>query len=65
MEPLEILRASTSVAADCLGFDDVGVLEAGRWADFLVFADDPVADISNSKSLEAVYIAGGKLPSKQ
>ena len=64
MEPLEILRSSTSVAADCLGFDDVGVLEAGRWADFLVFAEDPIADIANSKSLEAVYIAGGKLPSK-
>ena len=58
MSPLEVMRASTGVAADCIGLSDVGVLERGRWADFLVFGQDPLADATNSKSLERVYVAG-------
>lgn len=61
MEPLEILRSSTGVAAECLGFGDVGVLEKGRWADFSVFGSDPLADIANSKTLEAVYVSGDRV----
>lgn len=62
LTPEEILLTATSVAASCLGLDDVGTLEPGRWADFLVFEADPLEDIGATRSLERVYIAGNQLP---
>ena len=61
MDPESILMSATGTAAECLGLESVGTLERGRWADFLVFAEDPLAEIGNTKSLEAVYVAGEKL----
>ena len=61
---MQILFSATGGAAGCLGLDDVGTLEAGRWADFVVFADDPLADIRNTRSLESVWIAGNRVPDK-
>ena len=58
LTPGEILASATSVAADCLGLDDVGTLEAGKWADFVVLREDPIADIEATRSIEAVYVAG-------
>ena len=59
MTPEEVLLSATSVASSCLAQDDIGTLEAGNWADFIVFEDDPLADILATRSLESVYIAGG------
>jgi imidazolonepropionase-like amidohydrolase len=58
LTPEQALMSATSVAASCLGADDIGTLEAGKWADFIVFGDDPLADIRATRSLEAVYIGG-------
>jgi imidazolonepropionase-like amidohydrolase len=58
MTPEQLLRSATGVAADCLGVTDVGTLEPGRWADFLVLDADPLADVSAMHTLSAVYIAG-------
>lgn len=62
LTPEQALRSATSEAAGCLGLSDVGILEAGRWADFLVFEGDPLADIDNTKTLEAVYVGGAEIP---
>jgi imidazolonepropionase-like amidohydrolase len=62
LTPREILLSATSVAAKCLGLDDVGTLEAGSWADFVVLAEDPLADIKATRSLRDVYVAGNKVP---
>jgi len=59
MTPEQILRSATGEAADCLGLTDVGTLEPGRWADFLVLDADPLQDVSATKTLSDVYIAGG------
>lgn len=56
--PEQALLSATSVAADCIHRDDVGTLEAGRWADFLVLTEDPLTDIRATRSLDAVYIGG-------
>ncbi|MDA0311558.1 MAG: amidohydrolase family protein [Gemmatimonadetes bacterium] len=56
--PEQALRAATGVAAGCLGLDDVGTLEAGNWADFIVLEADPLKDITNSQTIEQVYVAG-------
>lgn len=58
----EILMSATSVAANCLGLDDVGTLESGKWADFVVLDEDPVEDIAAMRSIDAVYIAGNTVP---
>lgn len=46
LSPLEALRAATSVAALAIKRPGVGMLEAGRAADVLVFDGDPIADIA-------------------
>ena len=57
----EILMSATSVAANCLDLDDVGTLEAGKWADFVVMTENPIADISATRSIETVYVAGNAI----
>jgi imidazolonepropionase-like amidohydrolase len=58
LTPAQVLRASTGVAATCIGRDDVGTLEPGKWADFLVLGQDPLQDIRATRTLERVYVAG-------
>lgn len=43
--PMEAIVAGTSLAAQCLGRDDIGVLEPGRQADLVVVSGDPLNDI--------------------
>ena len=62
MTPEQILRSATIDAAACLGLNDVGTLETGKWADFVVLGADPLEDILNTRTIEAVYIAGNLIP---
>jgi len=64
MTPLDAIRSSTGVAADCIGMGDIGTLEPGKWGDFAVLTDNPAADIRNSHSIESVYIAGNLVPAE-
>jgi imidazolonepropionase-like amidohydrolase len=54
----EILLSATSVAAGCLNLDDLGTLEPGKWADFVVIEQNPLADINAVHSIKGVYVAG-------
>lgn len=65
LTPHEMLMSATSVAASCLALDDVGTLQAGKWADFLVLGEDPLKDIAGLRSIERVYIAGNEVPRNQ
>jgi imidazolonepropionase-like amidohydrolase len=62
LTPTQALSSATSVAASCIGVSDVGTLAAGKWADFAVFDQDPQANIANTKTLSAVYVAGNLVP---
>ncbi|OGT70319.1 MAG: hypothetical protein A3H44_01415 [Gammaproteobacteria bacterium RIFCSPLOWO2_02_FULL_57_10] len=62
MTPMQVLQSATSVAADCLGLNYLGTLEAGKWADIVVLDADPLADINNTKSVSQVWIAGNLVP---
>ncbi|MGH9332927.1 MAG: amidohydrolase family protein, partial [Vicinamibacteria bacterium] len=42
LTPEQALRSATGGAAACLGLDDVGTLDPGNWADFLVLEADPL-----------------------
>lgn len=62
MTPLDAIRASTGVAAECIGKGDIGTLEPGKWGDFSILTENPAADIRNSHSIESVWIAGNQVP---
>ena len=64
MDPYSILLSATGNAARCLRLYEVGVLSAGKWADFNVFAKNPWEDIANTHSLESVWIAANRVPDK-
>ena len=58
MTPDEALISATGGAANCIGVTDIGTLEPGKWADFLVLDEDPTVDIFATKSLQRVFLAG-------
>ncbi len=58
MSNADIIRASTGEAAACLGLEEIGTLEPGNWADFLVLGADPLEDIRNTRRIEQVHVAG-------
>ena len=43
---LDVLKISTSNAADLMDFEDRGTIQKGFYADFLIVKGDPVKDIS-------------------
>ena len=58
-----MLAAATRDAAKCQKLDkDLGTLEAGKWADFVALDADPLADISNVRKIDSVWIAGNRIP---
>ncbi len=61
LSPMQILSSATGDAAKAIGREDIGTLESGKWADFLVLAEDPLLNISNTRSIETVWIAGNKV----
>jgi len=58
LSPMQILSSATGDAAEAIGREDIGTLEPGNWADFLVLTEDPLLDIRNTRSIETVWIAG-------
>ncbi len=63
LTPKQTLAAATRDAARCMKVDkDLGTLETGKWADFVVLDADPLVNISNTKRINAVYIAGNRVP---
>ena len=61
LSPERALISATRDAADCLELDDLGTLEPGKWADFLVLEEDPLSNIVATKTLRAVYVAGNEV----
>ena len=60
--PLQALTAATGTNAKFLNARDIGTVERGKWGDLLVLDRDPTADIRNTRSIRAVYVAGRKQP---
>jgi imidazolonepropionase-like amidohydrolase len=57
----EVVRIATRNGAEALGLlDEIGTVEVGKRADLLVLSADPLADIRNTRSIEAV-IQGGEV----
>jgi imidazolonepropionase-like amidohydrolase len=63
LTPRQVLASATRDAARCMKLDaELGTLEPNKWADFVVLDADPLADISNVRKINAVYVAGNRLP---
>jgi imidazolonepropionase-like amidohydrolase len=61
LQPLDILRAVTTSAAEMIGWQDrVGSVEAGKFADLVAVAGDPLADITELERVIFV-MKGGKV----
>jgi len=61
LTPRQALAAATRDAASCMRLNEVGTLEPGKWADFLVLDADPLADIKNTRAIDSVWIAGNRI----
>ncbi len=58
LTPAQVIVAATSTSAEILRLDDLGTLEAGKSADFLVLDANPLDDISNTRRIATVYLRG-------
>ncbi len=58
LSPIRALKAATSVAAELLNRDDLGVLAPGKTADIVAMPGDPIADISATAKVDFVMKDG-------
>jgi imidazolonepropionase-like amidohydrolase len=62
MSPAEVIIAATKNSAELLGYDELGTVEAGKSADFIVLEENPLDDITNTRTIVDVYLRGQVVP---
>jgi len=63
LSPLAALQAATRNAAEFMGqLDRRGTIEVGKTADLVLLNRDPLADIHNTHSIQAVVLRGRLYP---
>jgi imidazolonepropionase-like amidohydrolase len=61
LTPMQVIQSFSKNNSELLGIDkDFGTLQKGKAADLLVLARNPVDDIANMRTMEAVYLGGRK-----
>ncbi len=58
MTPAQAIQAATINSAEALGRKDVGVIEAGRYADLIAVDGDPTRDVTQLESVDFVMKGG-------
>lgn len=61
LTPSQVIQAATKNSAEFLKAKDLGTLEKSKWADLIVLDKNPLDDIKNSRTINAVYIAGNRV----
>jgi imidazolonepropionase-like amidohydrolase len=66
LTPMQALVSATSGAAKALSVSkELGTLEKGKQADFLVLSANPLDDIRNTRKIDSVWIGGVRVPEKK
>jgi imidazolonepropionase-like amidohydrolase len=66
LTPMQALISATSGAAKVIGIsNEVGTLETGKLADFVVLTANPLDNIKNTRTIESVWIGGVRVPAKK
>jgi imidazolonepropionase-like amidohydrolase len=59
LTPRQVLLSATGDAARCMGAEkQVGTLQPGAWADFVVLSKNPLEDILHTRAIESLWIGG-------
>ena len=61
MTPAEVIVAATRNSAELLRLSDMGTLETGKSADFIVLDANPLDDITNTRRINSVYLRGAEV----
>ncbi len=61
LTPAEALDGATRLAADTFGLHDRGSITPGRRADLVLVAGDPIRDITSTRDITGVWIAGTRI----
>ncbi len=63
LTPMDVIVSATGDAARCMKNPaGLGTLKAGAPADFVIYREDPTRDIRATRTIESVWIAGGRIP---
>jgi imidazolonepropionase-like amidohydrolase len=62
LTPMQAIVAATGGAARVMKLDgQIGTLQTGKWADFVVLSANPLTDIRNTRQIDSIWIAGRRL----
>ncbi len=61
LSPQQVLNSATQVAAQSLNRNEIGTLLSGQYADFIILQKNPLEDITNTRSIESVWMGGNKV----
>jgi imidazolonepropionase-like amidohydrolase len=62
LTPMQAIEGATRIAAELVGtLDDVGTIEVGKQADFILVDGDPLSDVRDLRNVWAVYQGGRRI----